>query len=825
MVAPKIGYAVAADIVGHPEIALGDQIWYDLDHFKDSPQTATVTNSGGVALFTRTNHGRSVNEPIDIDASSVSGYVGHFLINTAPSANTFTLKTFAGVPVAYASDTSLTYYPIVSNGFYIAQSGSHNEKNFTLGAGAPSAAPGTFAYDNHRSDGKVKYIHGDDGTNYTGPIGKNLWVIYPEKLCSAGNDGNGNVLITCSVPHNVKRGMYGDILNSTNYNGYYYFEYVNSMQFRLRPKAAANYVPYVGSEVSLHMQIVPGSSSMTGLTEALGTAADLIQIASPVSVPGRMSFRKSPDDTNNYGFQIFGGMDYFKITGAYNLLKGTGDILYQGWSDGQYRFRDGKFGSYFRFYNYLTNNSVLYLSGGSQHFEVEDTEIDAGFGAFAGFMAKTDGNATAHMYIKLRRMYVHNCGGEGYYIGNTGDQVSGSARTQHKIYLDMAECVGAYTGVESFQLGELGAGSVARNFVAFCASMEKYNPFTAGQGGLIQIRDVGEGNVDIKDFIAEGYSNNGLYINNDRAQETRSASYRLRFTNGVISKSGSSNAVFYDRTNDGISSLEFLNMDFYDIDEAADYDKYESQTTSPDVIMRCTDSATPTVHNNVKVDSAHSSYTYRDGSTAALYNMPKVTRNVALTKHQFVKTGWSWTDCRKIKLWIQTFSADHNTVAYRNQPIPYVVGDIFGYEGFFYYVHTAFTASATTPDVNPNCRKIYWDSAGNCSEDGANYSGTAAYAYPPNDFRLVANSYHSLLRRGLLGNEDNNTKTFFNWDWRLNGDTAFNKLLLRKDRVLNTADILSEIGSGNYVRRTSTPVDATGRVGTQKVESWLQINS
>lgn len=681
----KIGYITAADIATWPDLELGGYMFNDLDHFLDSPQSYTVSNSGGLALFAKTNHGRVVGERLDIDTGS---YAGHWLVNTVPTVSSFTLKSIVGgTPLTFSSSASGTYYPMVNNGFYIAQSGSHNQKNFSIGDNAQ-----TYAYDNHNADGTLKYIHGDHGDHYTGTIGRKVFHVFPDKAATITNDGSGNVLVTYSTNHNIKRGMYGKIKFSTKgYNGYYFLERVTNTTFRIRPNATSDYVPYTVDDLAIYWCIVPGATSMTGVDiKSNNPDTDPILWVLPLSANGQVNFRKTPESNDNYGFEMFGGAIGFKTAFRYDPIARTGNINYLGW-DGGLKFSRGKWPGYFEFKNYNSSNPILYFKSLCNNIVLEDIEIDGGDQGFAGSMCKDDSVATPVMKVTGRRIYSHNLGvGEGYYWGETSQQVSGSPNTSHGMNVLFEDNIAAYTGAELVQLGQMVSGSIARNFVAFCGSGEKYDPFTTGQGQGIQIRNQ-EGGVIIELFIVTGYNFYGIYCDSDHGNGTTGGS--LTFRKFYVGEGCQSIGIFYDGGNDTTLVYEF--KDFYAKNIDIYYDKYyyEAQATDSNKIILTVSSNNLTV-NNGNIDSALSAYTLYDGTITNL-NLPLVTRNVVQPAIEFECSGWAWMDIRNITLFVRNWDATNfNIVDLRDQRIPYKAGHVFRQYGKFWYLENDLASDA-----------------------------------------------------------------------------------------------------------------------------------
>jgi hypothetical protein len=165
----------------------------------------------------------------------------------------------------------------------------------------------------------------------------------------------------------------------------------------------------------------------------------------------------------------------------------------------------------------------------SSDFEITNVEVhDSGF---AGIMAKTDPScdvATQRGHFTMRNIvlhtnYVHNTGGEGFYVGNSfyasGSSLACGNVLPHdvvnvKIYDNITEA----TGCEGIQVGSAIAGCQIYNNIVRSPGV---SPFASGQNNGIQI---GEGtggkcyNNMVKDapgngIIVLGLGDNVVYNN------------------------------------------------------------------------------------------------------------------------------------------------------------------------------------------------------------------------------------------------------------------------------------------------------------------------
>lgn len=903
----KVGYAVASDVAAHSGLIAGMYMFNDADHFKDTPVVGTAGNSGGDLLITKAPHNLETNDTVDIDSGTYHAYGNHFKVERI-DANSFKLRRIpANTFVPYVSSGSVTYSINGSNGFYIRQTGSHNEKNFSLG----DAYTETYAFDNHNADGTLKYVHGDHGDNYTGPIGDKLWWGFYDKAgASVTDDGNGKALFTATGAHGLKHGFYGRIKFSTYYDGYYFLEAVvisgvrSTTTFRIRPNSTSDYVAFAGNDTATWC-IVPGASQMTGLDCKSSDPNNPVRVVTLASRPGQINMRKRPESSETFCFEMWGGSQNMCMDGTYDPVGGYGSDLYTGWDQG-YAFPRGKFGVWLEHGNYITNSPTFYFSSGNG-FKMKNFEIDNVDGGFCGFMAKNDSVATPVMDVTLEDGFIHNINdGECIYIAETSQQTAGVANTSHGVLLRMSNVLCAYSGAELVQIGQLREGSVAENFTGFSASNGKYNPFTIGQVQGAQVRNQ-KGGVLVRNFIMDGFSFYGIYSNSDHGNDTPGGD--LTFRNFAINRGSNGLAVFYDGGNDSTLRYVFEDFTLKNIDKFPDRKWYGSQATSADILF-LTVHGNPIVINNGKVDSAHSGYDLFDGASESVLNLPLISRGNTEPEIEYENSGWDWHDPRKIALMQPTWSATFHITDLRLERIPYQAGWVFRDKGFFWYLeqnigdlgtitnsggHALVTCkefvndvlttknhgletgdpfnitvgpyagtgltvekindttfkfrsggvlvnyvsdrtvsytfiNATDPADHPTYyTRLAWDAAGKANIEVEHNPALAQYNYPPEDFRAKAGTYHARKNRGIYCIANDPTRTRYEWEWaQNNGGVPFLSKIMRLftmgKRDQSAAEIIKKIGSGNFVRRKSTPVDSDGDVGATRTESFVQVS-
>jgi hypothetical protein len=152
----------------------------------------------------------------------------------------------------------------------------------------------------------------------------------------------------------------------------------------------------------------------------------------------------------------------------------------------------------------------------STNFEID--HVEAAYSGFAGIMAKTDpscDNATVRgnftMYnVSFHHNYVHHCGGEGLYVGNSfyeGVTTSCGTRLPHEIHnVKIYNNVVKYSGWEGIQLGCATKGTAIYN-----NTIENYGTKNATiQNNGVQL-GVGTGGTFNNNFIKDG-PGNGLIV-------------------------------------------------------------------------------------------------------------------------------------------------------------------------------------------------------------------------------------------------------------------------------------------------------------------------
>lgn len=732
------------------------------------------------------------------------------------------------------------------NGLFIINSGSHNQKNFSIGADSvgkhaydayvissnTADLVGTLGYDNHNADGSLKYIFGNTGGNYVGPIGNRVWFFFEDFTPTNVADIGGRASFTLAG-HNIPTGSYVMVKNyahwgqvNTTYSGYWYLESTGPDTFQLRKNAdiGSAYCMFAGN-ISVKMSITVGASKMQNI-DAIGTESNKVIIT---NAPGsQMIFRKHWESTANYGWEFFGAAKHVIMSGEYDPVLGIGDTLYRGHRDG-YAFSYGKYGIWIQFYNKLTNNPILYISNGATNWEVKFIEIDGGGRGFAGIMMKSDNAPSQNMDdMRIHDCYIHDMEGEGCYIGNTGDNTAGSAPLQHWVKLWMYNCRFARTGVEINQTGQLKDGSIIENNVYFIADLTHHKPFFLGQSNFAQLKDR-TGKIIFRNNMLICGAVNAMLIQSNRANETAPSEVIIEntfFSDGMFRIS------FFSQVNALSGYVQYRNCYFKDI-LPYNTDRLESQSADEDELWLTTQTNPTLKLNGVIFDTAMNvrSVILSGGATDSL-NLAQITY-ASVASPGFKRTGMEGMgDIRNLHEYFQTYSATHPT--HPSQNIAYVTSDRLTYEGLFYRVNTAFSGG-NAPPTNANCTQIFWDSNGWNSLHGS-YNGTPYSCYPPDDFRLAANDVYNEKGMGLLDNEDNTNNTETYWEAAYNNgsgspDLSFvRKIKMFRNKRLLKADMQKLLRTGvsgktMMVRRVMVAKNATlGTLSAVKPSNvWLPI--
>jgi len=831
----KIGYATSADVLLHPELSVGDYLSKNGAHtgryyIIQNEIACAITDSGGDALFTDTSHGLTTGDPIRIKKSA--HYNGYGLANVI-TANTFKITKLDGTTLAYVANES--------NSFWMPMFDSHDAKNFSLGVNSQGKAcwdkyqisanladfATSYAYENHNSDGTLRYEHGNVD-HYTGPIGNRFWFIWEDLTAPITDDGSGNALGTLTA-HGLSSGYVALKTGISQYAtfltvNYWYLEVINANTFKFKTNATGSYMPYNGvGNVKFSMTI--DASKMEGLDIA-GSSSNPV-IAS--NTDGQAIFRRSYESATSYGFELWGGVDHFRMTGEYNTYLGTGNVNYQG-RNVITGFYDGLFGIEFQFASSAFNNTIFQVGDGAIHIELDNYRVNGGGHGFAGTMLKTDGYSNLPaMYIKLHDAVITDTHGEGCYIGNTGSNTPGAPQLQHAIHLTMYNMIFARTGVEIIQTGQLLPGSHIYNNVAFLGSMTRHAPFFVAQSTLFQA-PCRAGGVVIENNIFIGGGVQSVTIQTSVADEVGDGSPILLRNN--VWQDNCGRFIYYNNTaNTGESPIRFENNWIKRV-SPYDTDRNESQPTFDGLVLQL-DIETEFTLNGFHIDNGMSSLDLiEDGPIATQFFPSVVTESVPDVEFQNI--GFTGINLRDVYSWFRNYKANHPThgeiqsgIPDQGEQIDRGIGEILLYDGKTYKSLTVHT-SDIAPDLDAtNYVQLFWDATGKRSDE---VGYTSAYSFTsPLDYRLEEDNYFNEQGMGLFENLPN-TRTRITYEWVYDNSGSPNTTFIQeigqlKDKMsIDLSEVTELVGENNWIRKKVQVVRSNGTVEDAVTNNWYQLN-
>lgn len=185
-----------------------------------------------------------------------------------------------------------------------------------------------------------------------------------------------------------------------------------------------------------------------------------------LNIPGLSGTEECPIIITNYDGQvkckqfIIAGVAYFKLTGKYDATDQTGDPDYLGHAD-RYAFSSSKYGIWISNQWIDVEDFMLGIAGSTgfqaTNWEVEYLEIsDGGFSN----VFKWDNQGQPMMDCSIHDLYIHDQHGEGVYVGSTGSGTQNPFINLH-VYNNRILRVGN----EGMQLGQLREGCIIEHNV------------------------------------------------------------------------------------------------------------------------------------------------------------------------------------------------------------------------------------------------------------------------------------------------------------------------------------------------------------------------
>lgn len=400
------------------------------------------------------------------------------------------------------------------------------------------------------------------------------------------------------------------------------------------------------------------------------------------------------------------------------------------------------------FYAPATNANMFVLFGVQDgEYEIEGGEYMHGFAAIRINAANQDITVAK---LHIRRPYIHDTAtGEGFYIGMT----SGTPVPKFKDVI-IEDFLAVRTATEAVQLQHFLLGSertYIRNFVVWASGSDWLNPFGANQDNGIQFLP-GDGNIWMKDFVCDGFGDNGIIINGSDQGSSK--------TLPVVVK----NALWNDGRNTGL----YLNANTTNgliHDWVACYWRAFNNTYGEAGSAR-----TFVISTNNGTEEHRFRDCQWDGSKTTLFQTSAGYEildfvNAAMNAPAYVNSGF-YEGAEKYEHWKATYTG--------GAAVAYKIGDIVanienGQEYSFYKAKTNHNAPATRPrSDSTNWEHVTWDTAGVRSDQGGWNSGSTQSNYPPDDFRLVADNFWNKRKMGLKSNPANTDYTQYIWQRKVN---------------------------------------------------------
>lgn len=395
------------------------------------------------------------------------------------------------------------------------------------------------------------------------------------------------------------------------------------------------------------------------------------------------------------------------------------------------------------FYNPGTNANMFVLFGVQDgEYEIEGGEYMHGFAAIR-INASNQDITIALLHIK--RVYMHDtCTGEGFYIGMT----SGTPVPKFKNVI-IEDFLGVRTATEAVQLQHFLLGSqrtYIRNFVLWASGSDWLNPFGANQDNGIQFLP-GDGNLWIKNFIVDGFGDNGIILNGSDQGSQK--------TLPVVVK----NALWNEGRNTGLyinsNTTNGLIHEWVECFFRAFNNTYGEAGTARNFVISQNNGTETHKFRNCQWDGTKAALF----QTAAGYEILNFT-STTIAAPVYMNSGFYETS-ENFEHWKATYTGG-GAVAYK---IGNIVANIEnGQEYGFYKSKTNHNATATRPRLDTtNWDRLTWDTAGVRSDQVGWNSGTTQSNYPPDDFRLVVDNSWNKRRVGLLSNPQNTDYSQYQW--------------------------------------------------------------
>lgn len=444
----------------------------------------------------------------------------------------------------------------------------------------------------------------------------------------------------------------------------------------------------------------------------------------------------NPIVITNYDGQVetkefkISGLKYFKLSGKYDSLKKTGDIIFPG-HDAGYAFSQNKYGIFVN--SRWTNESRALLSvtgftdiNGidqiSTDYEIE--YVESGNGGYSNLF-KWDGKVSIVDNVSIHDCYFHDTGGEGLYLGITDDSKPGQVFRNLRIYNNRL----IRTGYDALQLGKVVKGANIYNNILY-GGMNWRSPFMEFQdfGASLNFCD---GGINFKNNIIVGGSG-AIFQLGLRFQPWYSSIDpvlgNINFENNLFINSKSSVGTFLnadDLSSKGVT-LSINNNDFGGFKNFKYNQVYPNWVSVPYVIKNFSPLA-PSLTNNNWDSAGGKNILYNSDYSLGTLSNNKITN---IPNPNFVNfLGVDDFDYTNLDLW-----ATKNTVGSPGTIITYKTGQFVLWKSKMY--KCILQNSQVEPGVSSGWA-TYWQ----------------LMNQPADDVRLINTDPNFIKKRGLLSRD------------------------------------------------------------------------
>lgn len=432
------------------------------------------------------------------------------------------------------------------------------------------------------------------------------------------------------------------------------------------------------------------------------------------------------------------------------------------------------------------------------------------WGGFAAISVNQGLDAQVNRFI-MERIYLHDGHtGEGFYLNRT----TGSPRPQVEEIL-ISDCLIARRGTENVQIQSMIAGAVRgqiKNLVSVQSATSWKNAFEDFQDGNAQLL-ADEGFNEVVNCIFDGGLHCFRVFSTDQGSPDIAVPFEFRKN---LIQNFNIHGIYLHST-----ASEDLRFIFNKLWVRSKGNKQtEMGAASTTQLMDDDGDTTKRSYIDLEWDDSIGSFATSGSDTGS--NKANCGESTVVAP-EFVKSGFLPDE--QVSKWANTYgsyspnSGVNTTWALGNIMVDGAEGNAYR----FYKVTTAHTADGTAPASNPNVVLLTWDTAGVRSDQLGFNSGTTQSYFPPDDWRLVANSFYNKKGLGLLSNPLNTDYTQVQWYRGLNNNPAANERYpIPGARTKKYTPSL--VDKGWYISMSVRPRDTNGNYGTQVFGTWKLVS-